>query len=1238
MFIFLTRNVQLLCLTMLLLLGGIYFGNAQTPELKSVTDKVNDEKHSLYSQKDVELGEAIFLPVKGSIGELNNTHDPSRTTPSCNRQDIIDDYENVYLPSSFNVAEIAWTGDLATCDPGTIAPIIHTKILNRVNYFRKLVCVTDNITLDAVKNGKCQEAALMQEANGSLDHCVGPGNSPCDTWVCNTANAIEASQNSNLAWGNWDFSNPIDNYIADFGLGNEPVGHRRWILYSRGNEMGNGITPNRQALWVIGNFAPTSTYNNFIAYPTPGYFPRSLIYERWSFAIPGADFSSATVSVTKNGVAIPDTELAYETGFGDNTFVWEIASGDITFSGSEDVEYEVTISGITGAPQTSYTYKIFAIEEQTPTLIFDKDDTTCGDNGTATANFSAGAIAFNWSTGETTQTITDLAAGTYNVTVTDKNNCTVTGSVTINDGTATAPTAGEAQHNNSNNPYTTCNETTDFTVAGENLDADSQMVGYFFSSTDPATLTTATAINSAINGATNGTPLNATTGNKIQANTGTPATDLSNLTIDCNALGSGTYYLTPFLAEGDAPITCTDQAQNVNEFPAGGSFGTSYYTNNIGPVVCDNGSLTNFAYTITINIIQNNTGTQTTDLKARLHTAGSCGGISTSPCGGLYECLTSTSHTFSAAYIAQELGAGFDPTTTGFCVSVVDLGNSTNSLDYEVVTSITYTGETPQEKWDNNSTPTIDLSEPTCFWGTPIEIICDCQCDASFTVNGTLSLETGPFNTVSLCSTDADPTVVITGDASGTFSATPTGLSLNTTTGAIDVSASTPNNYTLNYSSPNSCVESITINITEAPDAGTSASTTVCSTDAAFDMITILTGTPDAGGSWTDAGNNPVSNMFTPGTSTPGTYTYTVTSTAPCTGSVTSTVTVNVTTAPDAGTNGTANICADGSTIDLFTQLGGTPDNTGTWADTDASGGSLTGGNLGTFDATGVSGGTYTFTYTVNATTPCTGSSSATVELTVVEEADAGTTVANLDVCTSDAPLNLLGQLGGTPDNGGSWSGPSALTNGDQGTFDPATNTGGTYTYTVNATAPCTNNAMASITINLVTAPDAGANGTASICNDGSTLDLFGSLTGTPQTGGTWADTDVSGVTPTGGHLGTVDFNGVTGGPFTFTYSVTACSQTVTAEIELTVVEAPDAGTNGTLTICNDGSTANLFAQLGGTPDNTGTWADTDGSGVTPTGGNLGTVDFNGVTGGPFTFTYTVAPTTPCATPGYFNG
>ncbi|MDE1207492.1 gliding motility-associated C-terminal domain-containing protein, partial [Tenacibaculum larymnensis] len=79
------------------------------------------------------------------------------------------------------------------------------------------------------------------------------------------------------------------------------------------------------------------------------------------------------------------------------------------------------------------------------------------------------------------------------------------------------------------------------------------------------------------------------------------------------------------------------------------------------------------------------------------------------------------------------------------------------------------------------------------------------------------------------------------------------------------------------------------------------------------------------------------------------------------------TVTVNGTTAPDAGTNGTLTIC-EGTTVtetQLFAELGGTPDTGGTWSPALAGAG--------------------TYTYTVSATSSCT--SEATSEVVVTEEA-----------------------------------------------------------------------------------------------------------------------------------------------------------------------------------------------------------------------------------------------------------
>jgi hypothetical protein len=70
-----------------------------------------------------------------------------------------------------------------------------------------------------------------------------------------------------------------------------------------------------------------------------------------------------------------------------------------------------------------------------PTLSFSKTDASCfgSSNGSATVTATGGTAPYTyaWSSGATTASISNLAAGTYSVTVTTNGGCTATGQVTI---------------------------------------------------------------------------------------------------------------------------------------------------------------------------------------------------------------------------------------------------------------------------------------------------------------------------------------------------------------------------------------------------------------------------------------------------------------------------------------------------------------------------------------------------------------------------------------------------------------------------------------------------------------------------------------------------------------------------------------------------------------------------------------------------------------------------------------
>lgn len=475
---------------------------------------------------------------------------------------------------------------------------------------------------------------------------------------------------------------------------------------------------------------------------------------------------------------------------------------------------------------------------------------------------------------------------------------------------------------------------------------------------------------------------------------------------------------------------------------------------------------------------------------------------------------------------------------------------------------------------------------------------------ATVTVTVVNAPNAGSGTSITTCSNAATFSLITrlggTPQATGTWTG-PSGAHGPTFVPGTDV----PGTYTYTVSGAAPCaaaVATLEIAVQTAPSAGTNASSTVCSTSASFPLLGLLGGTPDGGGSWTAPGGAAFSGTFVPGTSTPGIYTYTVAGVPPC-ANATATVAVSVNTAPNAGTNAILTRCSNDAPFNLFGSLGGSPSPGGTWT---GPGGAST----GTFTPGTSTPGAYT--YTVAGTAPCS-NATAIVTVNIVTAPRAGGN-GSVSVCASDAPFPLFNSLTGTPSAGGTWTAPGGAAS--NGTFTPGVSAGGVYTYTVAGTVPCAN-ATATVNVSVVQPPNPGTSASISVCSNGPTVNLFNVLTGAPAAGGTW-------TRPNGtSHPGILDPAIDVAGTYTYTVSGAAPCTARSSTVQVTKVQAPDAGQNGSITVCSTTAPFQLFTLLGGTPSGSGTWrtpgnapfSGTFTPGTTPAG----------------TYRYIVTGTSPCA-------
>ncbi len=421
-----------------------------------------------------------------------------------------------------------------------------------------------------------------------------------------------------------------------------------------------------------------------------------------------------------------------------------------------------------------------------------------------------------------------------------------------------------------------------------------------------------------------------------------------------------------------------------------------------------------------------------------------------------------------------------------------------------------------------------------------------------------------------------------------------------TVTNPIDISGIADGTYNYTYSVPaiGTCTDvdvTVQIIVNPQPNTGVPTAVVLCENDLAanspLDLFGQLSGN-EPGGTWTDdnttgalTGSAVDLTLLTIGSYN---FTYSVTSVDGCNNS--STVVITVEDAPESGTPVTPfpEYCKAavglGQTVNLFDLLNG-EDQTGTWADDDASG--ALSGNLVTID--GLAAGTYNFTYDVSAIGTCD-DVLVTVSI-IINDTPAPTAAISQEFCDS-ASVSDLSATGTSIQWYADATGGTVLA-GTVSLIDGETY----YATQIDAISGCESSVRFEVTATIYQSPNSGNPATPIISCNNNSIDLFSGLDGTQDAGGVWQDTDGTGVLT--GNI--FDASGIAPGNYQFTYYVAANAPCVDTSTLITVTIDPplSAGTDAILDVCSDDVTTDLFTLIG-SADTGGTWSPalTSGTGV----------------------------------------
>jgi hypothetical protein len=261
---------------------------------------------------------------------------------------------------------------IANCTTGTLKTSVRTAMLARVNALRGLHGLPA-VTYSDVDNGQVDASSLMMAANGQLSH------TPPSSWLCYTATGSAGAGSGNLVgvWGTGMRFFSDDDFLGLWMTedGSASIGHRRWILDPFLGKVSYGRVAQEQSGGYRADAATLKVFNFSAAPPVPSGIPSFIAYPYGDYPIryfragdylsfsavssatnkganAGVNFASAAITVSNGSNDLTVTDVTRDNqGYGlPNNIQWRVTGLQ------SNISYTVRITGIAGAPQSSYQY------------------------------------------------------------------------------------------------------------------------------------------------------------------------------------------------------------------------------------------------------------------------------------------------------------------------------------------------------------------------------------------------------------------------------------------------------------------------------------------------------------------------------------------------------------------------------------------------------------------------------------------------------------------------------------------------------------------------------------------------------------------------------------------------------------------------------------------------------------------------------------------------------------------